>query len=95
MNDTTDRSGLPEFGNTRVSIADPRVPAATFKLSERIREIADRIDRGDLGEVESGVALLMRGRTLVTIPLRARDPDLREMAAALISAIDARKEIFR
>jgi hypothetical protein len=84
-----------KLGKPRISIADPSVPAETFKLSERLREIADRIDNGDLGEVESGVMLLMRGRIMVTVPLRARDPELRGMAAALISAIDTKTELFR
>jgi len=82
-------------GHPRISHVNPNVPIETFKLSERLRELADRIDSGDLGEVESGVMLLMRGRVMVTVPLRARDPELRDMAAALISAIDAKREIIR
>lgn len=83
------------LGNPRVAHVNPLVPKKTFALSERLRELAESIDKGDLGEVESGVVLLLRGRTLVTVPLRTRDPELRDMAAALISAIDAKKEIYR
>jgi hypothetical protein len=84
-----------EIGNPRIAHVNPNVPVETFKLSERIREIAERIDRGELGEVTQGVVLLMRGRILVTVPLRTTDPELRGMAAALISAIDAKTEIYR
>lgn len=84
-----------KIGNPRISHAAANVPAETFKLSERLRELAERIDKGELGEVTQGVVLLLRDRTMVTCPLRTTDPELRNMAAALISAIDAKTEIYR
>lgn len=84
-----------KIGNPRIAHANPSVPPETFKLSERLRELAERIDKGELGHVDKGVVLLMRERTMVTCPLRTRDLELRDMAAALISAIDAKREIFR
>jgi len=84
-----------KIGNPRISHAAVNVPAETFKLSERLRELAERIDKGELGRVDKGVVLLMEGRTMTTCPLRTRDPELRDMAGALISAIDAKQLIFR
>lgn len=84
-----------KIGNPRIAHAAANVPAETFKLSERLRELAERIDKGELDAVTQGVVLLMRGRTMITCPLRTSDMELRSMAAALLSAIDTKTELFR
>lgn len=56
------------MGDTRVALVNPTVPIETFKLIERVRELADRLERGDLGTAEAAVVLLWSsGHRSVTV----------------------------
>lgn len=79
-----------EMGSPRISHAADGVPKETFVLSERLRELAERIDRGELDEPKQGIVLLLDGRTMTVCPLGSMQKmEIRDMANALIQTLDA------
>lgn len=86
------RGGL---GSPRVALVNPSVPIETFKLIERVRETAERLEKGELGEPDCGAMLLhSRERKSLTISeLRLRPNELQGIIGAVWSSIDAKQRI--
>lgn len=86
------RGGL---GNTRVALVDASIPINTFKLGERIREMTDRLERGDLGEPTVGVALLLdeARRQMTMHGLRISKLEAEPLVRAAFDAIQASKQV--
>lgn len=58
------------MGNARVSLVRPDVPVETFKYVERLRELADRVERGELGTPTCGVVVHFNGAVAAVSELR-------------------------
>lgn len=86
------RGGL---GNTRVALHDAAIPTATFKLIERIREMTDRLERGDLGSPTVGLALLLdeEKRHMTLHGLRISKLQSEPLVRAAFDAIQAGKQV--
>jgi hypothetical protein len=79
------------FGNTRVSLVNDKVPTETYKLIERLRETAETIERGQLGEPDKAALLLFNSkRKLLHIrELRLGQLEINGLVAATVQVLQA------
>jgi hypothetical protein len=83
------------FGNTRVTIANDKIPVDTYKLAERIRETAEGIDRGQLGSPDKCVMLLYNsaGKSLHVRAIRINQAEAQQVLISAVKASQAQAQI--
>jgi hypothetical protein len=73
------------MGAARISIVDDKVPIETYKLVERLRDTADRIERGQLGSPQQAAVIFFDPvyRTVTVTQLRLGNQEFTEILRAV------------
>lgn len=82
-------------GSIRVALLDPRVPAETYKYTERLRSVVDKIESGNMGAPDRGALLSMEGKVLTVTELRLGHLELNGIIAALVSTLHAQERTIK